>query len=139
MNQVQNIYRSDSCKALAEKVAHSDVYASLNITIHIEQILKKRDPYIVAQIQQAIAKKEPFYLFSDKKHYCIVIPCNLVVACYVDGVQITLETCKDNQQFQNRVKILFVAYDKFQSVNLRDNRSLTGRTDGARQISENGS
>lgn len=109
----QNIYRSQSCKDLAEHVAHGNAADSINITFNIDAILPNRKQEDILQALQAIEENTNFVLFSDKSHYIIIIPCKLAVACYVDGKQETMEVMKDMQQFQNRVKIAFAVYDKF--------------------------
>ena len=112
----QTVYRSQSCKDLAERVARGAAYESLNVTVNIDAILPNRDSEVINQVQQAIEENCNFVLFSDKDHYIIIIPCKLAVACYVDGVQGTLEQMSDMQQFQNRVKIAFAVYDKFYRI-----------------------
>jgi hypothetical protein len=112
----QTYYRSDSCRQLAERVASGEGLNSLNVTVNIDTILPNRDESIINQIAQAIAENTNFVLFSDKSHYIIIIPCKLAVACYVNGVQQTMEVMKDMQQFQNRVKIAFAVYDKFYRI-----------------------
>lgn len=109
----QTVYRSQSCKDLAERIERGAAYDSLNVTINIDTILPNRNSEVINQIQQAIEENTNFVLFQDKDHYIIIIPCKLAVACYVNGVQGTLEQMKDMRQFQNRVKIAFVVYDKF--------------------------
>lgn len=113
----QIAYRSQSCKDLAERIATGAGYKSLNVTINIDAILPNRKQEDINQALQAIEENTNFVLFSDKSHYIIIIPCKLAVACYVDGVQQTLEVMKDMRQFQNRVKIAFAVYDKFASLN----------------------
>ena len=88
-------------------------YKSLNVTVNIDAILPNRNEEDINQVLIAIQENTNFVLFSDKSHYIIIIPCKLAVACYVDGVQETMEVMTDAQQFQNRVKIAFVVYDKF--------------------------
>lgn len=109
----QTVYRSQSCKDLAERVASGSGIDSLNIKVSIDAILPNRDNDVINQVANAIAENTNFVLFSDKSHYIIIIPCKLAVACYVDGKQETMEVMNDMQQFQNRVKIAFVVYDKF--------------------------
>lgn len=109
-------YRSQSCKDLAEKIARAEAVDSLNVKVNIDAILPNRNEDVVNQVAIAIAENTNFVLFSDKSHYVIIIPCKLAVACYVDGMQQTLEVMKDIQQFQNRIKMAFVVYDKFYSV-----------------------
>lgn len=109
----QTIYRSEAAKRLAERVASGEGLDSLNVTVNIDTILPNRDSEVINQVQQAIEENTNFVLYQDKSHYIIIIPCKLAVACYVDGVQGTLEQMKDMQQFQNRVKIAFAVYDKF--------------------------
>jgi hypothetical protein len=113
----QTTYRSQSCKDLAERVARGAAYESLNVIVNIDTILPNRDSGVINQVQQAIEENTNFVLFADKDHYIIIIPCKLAVACYVDGKQETMEVLKDMQQFQNRIKIAFVVYDKFYRVN----------------------
>jgi hypothetical protein len=112
----QTIYRSESAKRLAERVASGEGLNSLNVTINIDAILPNRDSEVINQVQQAIEENTNFVLFCDENHYIIIIPCKLAVACYVDGVQGTLEQMSDMQQFQNRVKIAFAVYDKFYRI-----------------------
>lgn len=112
----QITYRSQSCKDLAERIERGAAYDSLNVKVNIDTILPNRDGDVINQVQQAIEENTNFVLFSDKSHYIIIIPCKLAVACYVDGVQQTMEVMKDMQQFQNRVKIAFAVYDKFHRV-----------------------
>lgn len=109
-------YRSEGCKAIAEKVARAEAADSLNVKVNIDSILPNRNEDAVMQVAQAIEENTNFVLFSDKRHYVIIIPCKLAVACYVNGKQDTMEVMKDMQQFQNRVKIAFVVYDKFYSL-----------------------
>lgn len=109
----QTYYRSEAAKQLAERVASGEGLDSLNVKVNIDTILPNRDSEVINQVQQAIEENTNFVLFQDKSHYIIIIPCKLAVACYVDGVQQTTEAMKDMQQFQNRVKIAFVVYDKF--------------------------
>lgn len=112
----QHTYRSQSCQDLAERIERGTAYESLNVTINIDTILPNRDSEVINQVQQAIEENTNFVLFQDKSHYIIIIPCKLAVACYVDGVQQTMEIIKDMQQFQNRVKIAFAVYDKFSRI-----------------------
>lgn len=109
----QTVYRSQSCKDLAERVATGAGYKSLNVTVNIDTILPNRNDEVINQVAIAIQENTNFVLFSDKSHYIIIIPCKLAVACYADGEQQTMEVMQDMQQFQNRVKIAFVVYDKF--------------------------
>lgn len=109
----QTYCRSEAAKQLAERVASGAGLDSLNVKVNIDTILPNRDSEVINQVQQAIEENTNFVLYQDKSHYIIIIPCKLAVACYVDGVQGTLEQMKDMQQFQNRVKIAFVVYDKF--------------------------
>lgn len=109
----QTVYRSQSCKDLAERVASGEGLNSLNVTVNIDTILPNRNDEVINQVQQAIEENTNFVLFSDKSHYIIIIPCKLAVACFVDGEQQTMEVMQDMQQFQNRIKIAFVVYDKF--------------------------
>lgn len=113
MSHPQPYYRSPAAKALAEKVAKSDVYASLDVTVNIDSVLPNRDSEVAQQVNEAIANNKPFGLFSDKSNYIIIIPAKFTVACYAGGVQQTCEVMKDAKQFQNRIKIAFVVYDKF--------------------------
>lgn len=112
----QTVYRSQSCKDLAERVATCAGLNTLNVTVSIDTILPNRDNDVINQVQQAIEENTNFVLFSDKSHYIIIIPCKLAVACFVDGKQQTMEVMQDMQQFQNRVKIAFVVYDKFYRI-----------------------
>jgi predicted RND superfamily exporter protein len=131
----QTVYRSQSCKDLAERVERGAAYESLNVTVNIDTILPNRDSGVINQVQQAIEENTNFVLFSDKDHYIIIIPCKLAVACYVDGKQETMEVLKDIQQFQNRIKIAFAVYDKFHRVDRfiesrnHGNGALPGNTD----------
>jgi len=109
----QFAYRSQSCKDLADRVARGAAYESLNITVNIDNILPNRKEEDINQVLIAIQENTNFVLFSDKTHYILIIPCKLAVACYVDGLQQTMEVMTDAQQFQNRVKIAFAVYDKF--------------------------
>jgi hypothetical protein len=112
----QTYYRSEAARRLAERVASGEGLNSLNVTVNIDTILPSRDEFIINQVAIAIAENANFVLYSDKNHYIIIIPCKLAVACYVDGVQQTLEQMSDMQQFQNRVKIAFTVYDKFYRI-----------------------
>jgi hypothetical protein len=112
----QTYYRSEAAKRLAERVASGEGLNSLNVTVNIDTILPNRDESIINQVAQAIAENTNFVLYADKSHYIIIIPCKLAVACYVDGVQQTMEVMKDMKQFQNRVKIAFAVYDKFYRI-----------------------
>lgn len=112
----QTYYRSQSCKDLAERIERGACYESLNVKVNIDTILPNRDSGVINQVQQAIEENCNFVLYSDKDHYILIIPCKLAVACYVNGVQGTLEQMHDMQQFQNRVKIAFVVYDKFYRI-----------------------
>lgn len=109
----QTYYRSEAAKQLAERVESGAGLDSLNVKVNIDTILPNRDSEVINQVANAIEENTNFVLYQDKSHYIIIIPCKLAVACYVDGVQGTLEQMKDMQQFQNRVKIAFVVYDKF--------------------------
>lgn len=109
----QTYYRSESAKQLAERVNSNHCYDSLNITVNVDQVLSNRQSEVPLKVHEAITENRNFVLFSDKSHYIIIIPCKLAVACYVDGKQETMEVMNDMQQFQNRVKIAFVVYDKF--------------------------
>lgn len=109
----QTYYRNEECRKLAERVERGAAYETLNVTINIDTILPNRNSDVINQVQQAIEENSNFVLFCDENHYIIIIPCKLAVACYVNGVQGTLEQMKDMQQFQNRIKIAFVVYDKF--------------------------
>lgn len=109
----QTNYRSEAAKQLAERVASGEGINSLNVKVNIDAILPNRDVDAVNQVAQAIEENTNFVLLSDKSHYIIIIPCKLAVACYVDGKQETAETMNDMRQFQNRVKMAFVVYDKF--------------------------
>jgi hypothetical protein len=122
----QIAYRSQSCKDLAERVARGSAYNSLNVMVNIDAILPNRKEEDINQVLIAIQENTNFVLFSDKSHYIIIIPCKLAVACYVDGVQQTMEVMTDAQQFQNRVKIAFAVYDKF----YRLDRFIESRNDG---------
>lgn len=112
----QLTYRSESCRRLDERIQSSEGLNSLNVTVNIDTILPNRDEEVINQVQQAIEENCNFVLYSDKNHYIIIIPCKLAVACYVDGVQQTLEQMSDMQQFQNRVKIAFTVYDRFYRI-----------------------
>lgn len=112
----QPYYRSESARKLAERVASGEGLDSLNITINIDTILPNREQDDLNNILLAIAENRSFVLYSDQNHYCIIIPRNLVVCCYVDGVKQTAEVMKDIQQFQNRVKIALAVYDKFHPI-----------------------
>lgn len=109
----QTYYRSEAAKRLAERVASSEGLKSLNVTVNIDTILPNRDNEVINQVAIAIQENTNFVLFSDKSHYIIIIPCKLAVACYADGEQQAMEVMQDMQQFQNRIKIAFVVYDKF--------------------------
>lgn len=122
----QTYYRSEAAKQLAERVNSDHCYDSLNITVNVDQVLTSRQSDVPFKIHQAIAENRNFVLFSDKSHYIIIIPCKLAVACYVDGKQETMEVMTDMQQFQNRVKIAFVVYDKF----YEQDRIITSGNDG---------
>jgi hypothetical protein len=113
VSNLEPYYRSPAAKAMAEKVANSDAYVSLDVTINIDAILPHRDEEVAQQVNEAITNNKPFGLFSDKSNYIIIIPSKFTVACYASGVQQTMEVMKDAQQFQNRVKIAFAVYDKF--------------------------
>lgn len=112
----QTYYRNEECRKLAERIERGACYESLNVTVNIDTILPNRDSEVIFQVQQAIEENTNFVLFSDKDHYIIIIPCKLAVACYVNGVQQTMEVLKDMQQFQNRIKIAFAVYDKFSRI-----------------------
>lgn len=127
MHTPQITYRSQSCKDLAERVASGEGLNSLNVTVNIDTILPNRNSEVINQVQQAIEENTNFVLFSDKTHYIIIIPCKLAVACFVDGKQQTMEVMQDMQQFQNRVKIAFVVYDKFCRL---DSRSVESGRNG---------
>lgn len=109
----QLTYRSESCRLLDERIQSGARVQSLNVTVNIDAILPNRDTVVINEVAQAIAENTNFVLFADKSHYIIIIPCKLAVACYVDGVQQTMEVMCDMQQFQNRIKIAFAVYDKF--------------------------
>lgn len=109
----QTYYRSEAARQLAERVNSNHCYESLNVIVNVDQVLSNRQSDVPFKVHQAITENRNFVLFSDKSHYVIIIPCKLAVACYVDGKQETCEVMKDMQQFQNRVKIAFVVYDKF--------------------------
>lgn len=109
----QHTYRSQSCKDLAERISSGAGLKSLNITVSIDSILANRNAEVINLVAIAIQENTNFVLFADKSHYIIIIPCKLAVACYVDGVQQTMEIMNDMQQFQNRIKIAFAVYDKF--------------------------
>jgi hypothetical protein len=125
----QSYYRDDECRKLAERVERGAAYETLDVKVNIDTILPNRDNEVINQVQQAIEENTNFVLFCDENHYIIIIPCKLAVACYTNGVQGTLEQMSDMQQFQNRVKIAFVVYDKF----YRLDRPLEGgrNSDGA--------
>ncbi len=129
----QTVYRSQSCKDLAERIERGACYESLNVTVNIDTILPNRDSGVIFQVQQAIEENTNFVLFSDKSHYIIIIPCKLAVACYVDGIQGTLEVMKDMQQFQNRIKIAFAVYDKFNRID----RPIESGRNGHESLPEN--
>lgn len=116
MTLSQPYYRSESARKLAERVVSGEGLNSLNVTINIDTILPNRDQADLNNILLAIAENRSFVLYSDQNHYCIIIPSNLVVCCYVDGVQGTVEAMKDKHQFQNRVKIALAVYDKFHPI-----------------------
>jgi hypothetical protein len=109
----QLTYRSESCRQLDERIQSGAAYESLNVTVNIDTILPKRKAEDINQVLIAIQENTNFVLYADKSHYIIIIPCKLAVACYVDGKQEAMEIMNDMQQFQNRVKIAFVVYDKF--------------------------
>jgi diaminopimelate epimerase len=115
----QLTYRSESCKQLDERIQSGAGIASLNVTVNIDAILPNRNEEVINQVAIAIAENANFVLLSDKSHYIIIIPCKLAVACYVDGVEQTMEVMNDMQQFQNRVKIAFAVYDKFYRIDRR--------------------
>lgn len=115
----QTYYRNEACRQLAERVASGEGLKSLNVKVNIDTILPNRDSGVINQVQQAIEENCNFVLYSDKDHYILIIPCKLAVACYVNGVQGTLEQMSDMQQFQNRIKIAFVVYDKFYRIDRR--------------------
>lgn len=102
---------------MAERIARGAGYESLDIRVNIDTILPKRDEFVIIQVAQAIAENCNFVLFADENHYIIIIPCKLAVACYVNGVRMTMEQMSDMRQFQNRIKIAFVVYDKFRRIN----------------------
>jgi hypothetical protein len=135
MNYVQeHKYRSASCRAMAERLANPTATDSLNIKVNIDAILPNRDHADLNNILLAIQENRSFVLYSDKKNYCIIIPRNLVVCCYADGVKQTVEVMKDMQQFQNRVKIALAVYDKFHPID----RCVEDRTDGDGALPEAG-
>jgi hypothetical protein len=109
-------YRSQSCKELDERIQSGAAYKSLNVTVNIDAILPNRNADVINQVAIAIQENTNFVLFADKSHYIIIIPCKLAVACYAEGVQQTMEVMQDMQQFQNRIKIAFVVYGKFRSL-----------------------
>lgn len=129
----QTYYRSEAAKRLAERVESGEGLDSLNVKVNIDTILPNRDSEVINQVQQAIEENTNFVLFSDKSHYIIIIPCKLAVACYVDGVQQTTEAMKDMQQFENRIKIAFVTYDKF----YRLDRFIESGRNGNESLSDN--
>lgn len=129
MNSVQPYYRSESACALAERCSNEFNYDSLNVNINIDVILLNRDPVVQKQILNAIENKTPFLLFSDLDHYCIIIPRNLAVYCYVGKKCITSEESINIKQFTNRVRLAFAVYDKFYT-----DRSLADREHGAREV-----
>lgn len=122
----QTYYRSEAAKQLAERVASGAGLDSLNITVNVDQIIANRKSDVPQQVHEAIEQNTNFVLFSDKDHYILIIPCKLAVAGYVNGVRQTMEVMKDMQQFQNRVKIAFVVYDKFYGLS----RSIEGGRNG---------
>jgi hypothetical protein len=126
----QTYYRSEAAKQLAERVDSGEGLNSLNVTVNIDTILPNRNEDVINQVAQAIEENTNFVLFSDKKHYILIIPCKLAVACYADGRQETMEVMKDMQQFQNRVKIAFAVYDKF----YRLDRFIASGNDGNGQV-----
>lgn len=132
MTLPQPYYRSESARKLAERVASGEGLNSLDVKINIDTILLNRDQVDLNNILLAIAENRSFVLYSDENHYCIIIPRNLVVCCYVDGVQGTVEAMMDMQQFQNRVKIALAVYDKFHPID----RCIEDRRDGDGTISE---
>lgn len=108
--------RNEACRQLAERVQRGAAYESLDVNVNIDQVLSNRQSDVPFQVQQAIEENCNFVLYADEKRYIIIIPCKLAVACYVDGVQGTLEQMKNMQQFRNRVKLAFVVYDKFYRI-----------------------
>lgn len=129
----QTIYRSEAAKQLAERVTSGAGLDSLNVKVNIDTILPNRDNDVINQVAQAIEENTNFVLYQDKNHYIIIIPCKLAVACYVSGVQETAEVMKDMQQFQNRIKIAFVVYDKF----YRLDRFIESRRNGDESLPDN--
>lgn len=115
-------YRNKGSEEMAKRLADPyRVGLSLRITVNIDQSLKKggnsildnRGEEFANNLQNAIDQQIPFILFSDPQHYACILPKEKYVACFVNGEMMTKEVLIDDLQFQNRVKIAVVVYDKF--------------------------
>lgn len=93
--------------------------ASLNIDIddqlQYDQGTGKAD--VAAQVLHAVENQIPFILHNGPQRFCVIIPKLQIIATYTRNGN-TTEILNTNQ-FQNRVKMLYVIYPRFDYASLK--------------------
>jgi len=72
---------------------------------------------IAQQVLEAIEKESPFILHNGPQRFCIIIPKLQIIATYTPNGNTTESLTI--QQFQNRVKMLYVIYPQFAYASLK--------------------
>lgn len=109
-------YRSESCKALAEKVARNEAQQTLDISINIDDLLRKSKAGIGEQVVNAIHANSSFVLYHDQRNYTLVVPDQRLIICVVNDTEKTRTASPTEKAFANNLKLAVVAYDKFMEL-----------------------
>lgn len=92
--------------------------ASLNIDIddqlQYDQGTSKAG--IAAQVLEAVNKQYPFILHNGPKRFCTIIPKLQIIVIYAHSGNVI--EALNVKQFQNRVRMLYVIYPKFEYASL---------------------
>ena len=113
-NNDDGLWRNDSARLLAEKVANSQAtYDSLDINVNIDDVLAKRDPAVLNLVMAAIDAEMPFILFSSFEHHVMIVPKTRAIVTYTNGAKSSVQFAKDAKNFQNIVRMCVFIYPKF--------------------------
>lgn len=108
------LWRSDSARRLAEKVANKQsTYDTLDVNINIDNVIDKRNPDTIKLITAALDAGMPFILHADFEFHAVIIPKTRAVATYTNGAKTSVQFCKTDKQFQNVVRMCVFVYPKF--------------------------
>jgi hypothetical protein len=96
-------------------------WARSNLNIDIDEQLNydqgTAKSAVAQQVLHCVVNQIPFILHNGPQRFCVIVPELRVIVIYAQGDGTT--EILNTQQFQNRVKMLYVIYPQFSPVSIK--------------------